>query len=210
MNTRQVILAGLYLCLSGLVYADEPTPEQISLIRHWLSHTSETSIHQLRGASGNKVYLHKDGHKEAVYDEAGKIVKDGINDGSYNYAHPVEQPLKHFNRDILPWLLWGASRSDPTSVEERLEAYSRALGGGLGGAQAEPKRQFNDKKIDNTEVQVVAFFIRVIEEGGVQEVFKILKNPEYEPKEPSKIGKGLTIGLSKVVSSGDFQPVKPD
>ena len=212
MKKRYAIATGISLWLSCLVYGAEPTQQQIDTIRHWLSHTSETSIHQMRGAKGNKVFLHEDGHKEAVYDEAGKLVKDGINDGTYNYAHPVEEPLKHFNRDILPWILWGTSRTDPTSVEERLHAYSRSLGGGLGEAQAAPRKKNIDgkKKIEPSEIEVVDFFLKVIKEGEVEEIFKILEESGYTPKEPFKIGKGLTKGLNKVISSGAFQPVKPE
>lgn len=138
----------------------------------------------MRGATGNKLFLHKDGHKEAVFDEAGNPVKDGINDASYNYAHPIEEPLNHFNMDILPWMLWGSSRSDPTSVEERVEAYSRALGGGLVEVQNQPVRDFDNRKIDKNEARVIVFFLRVIKEGDVEEIFKILKDPEYKAKEP--------------------------
>ncbi|MDB4673646.1 hypothetical protein OAF27_02415 [Verrucomicrobiales bacterium] len=115
-----------------------PSAQEIEMVWRWLANTSELPIHQLRGKTGNKLYLHKDGHKEAVYDTDGNLVKDGINDGSYNFAHPVEEPLKHFNQDILPWILWGSSKTDPTSVNERIAAYSRALGVGLSNAQQKP------------------------------------------------------------------------
>jgi hypothetical protein len=210
MNLTRMISVGVCLMFSGLAYGGPPTEEQISLIRHWLSHTSEASIHQMRGATGNQVFLHTDGHREAVYDRKGKLVQDGINDGSYNYAHPIEEPLKHFNRDILPWILWGNSNSDPTTVKERLDAYSQSLGDGLGTAQTAPTKSFREIKIEQTEIQVVEFFLRVIEEGGVPEVLKILKDPAYKPEKPFEIGRGLTEGLNAVISSGDFKPVKPD
>jgi len=146
--------------------ADEegPTKREVALVRHWLANTSESRIHQLRGASENKMYLHKDGHKEAVFDGDGKPVKDGINDASYNYAHPVEEPLKHFNQDILPWILFGNSRTDPTTVEERLEAYSLALGGGLVAAQTTPKKELG-KEVEASSLRAVEFFLRVLQEG---------------------------------------------
>ncbi|MDF3131162.1 hypothetical protein P0Y35_18275 [Kiritimatiellaeota bacterium B1221] len=202
----------LLICLNVLsfIYSEEPTQEQITLIRNWLSHTSETKIHQMRGATGNKLFLHQDGHKEAVFDKEGHPVKDGINDASYNYAHPIEEPLNHFNMDILPWLLWGSSRLDPTSVEERVEAYSRALGGGLVEVQNQPIRNFDYSKIDKNEARVIVFFLRVLKEGDVEEIFNILKEPEYKAKEPLKIGQGLTKGLNKILSSGEFKPVKPE
>jgi len=210
MNLFRITALGAYLLFSGLALGGEPTAEQISLIRHWLAHTSEASIHQMRGATGNQVFRHTDGHREAVYDKDGKLVQDGINDGSYNYAHPVEEPLKHFNRDILPWILWGNSRTDPTTVEERLDAYSRSLGGGLIAAQNAPRKSFRNSKIEQSEIEVIEFFLRVIDEGEIPEVFNILKYSAYKPAKPYEIGRGLTKGLNSVVSSGDFQPVKPD
>ncbi len=210
MNLTRMTSVVVCLMFSGLAYGGPPTEAQISLIRHWLANTSEVSIHQMRGATGNQVFLHTDGHREAVYDEKGKLVQDGINDGSYNYAHPIEEPLKHFNRDILPWILWGNSRSDPTTVKERLDAYSQSLGGGLGAAQLASRRLLGDTKIEQTEMQVAVFFLRVIEEGGVPEVLLILKDPTYKPKQPYRIGRGLTEGLNAVISSGDFKPVEPD
>jgi hypothetical protein len=64
--------------------------------------------------------------------------------------------------------------------------------------------------IAKTEIRVVEFFLRVIKEGGVPEVVRILKDPAYIPKKPFKIGRGLTKGLNAVVRSRDFKPVKPD
>lgn len=209
----------LSLFLSGLLvvpaFSNEPTAEQQHLIRHWLAHTSEAKIHQLRGATGNKLLVFKDGHREGVYDPKGNLVKDGINDGSYNYAHPSKDPLHHFTWDILPWIMWGNSRTDPTSVKERLDAYSLSLGGGLVAAQKAIKKDADPKlavtpKLTVAEKRAVNFFVAVIKEGKVEEVYRILKDPEYVSKHPFNIGKGLTDGLVKVVKSGTYMPMKPD
>lgn len=85
----------------------------------------------MRGATENTLFLHKDGHKEAVYDAKGQLVQDGINDGSYNYEHPVKNPFGHYIKDIEPWIKWGASPLDPTNVEERTYAYMGDLEGGI-------------------------------------------------------------------------------
>ena len=172
--------------------------EELQLIYHWLANTSETRIHQMRGATENKLYLHEDGQMEAVYDGEGKLVKDGINDGSYNYAHPTKDPVNHFKMDILPWIFWGNSRTDPTSIDERITAYSEALGGGLVAAQAQTTRV---KKADFSQDELVgiATIMRVIEAGDIEEVYSILKDPDYQSKEPYKIGDGLTKGLMVVI-----------
>lgn len=88
-----------------------------------LVHTQELEIHQLNGAVENQVFLHKDGHKEAVYDGSGKLVNDCLNQGSYNYYHPYQYPLGHFTADILPWLIFGNCRNDPSTKEQRIKAY---------------------------------------------------------------------------------------
>ncbi len=56
-----------------------------------LKNTYEVRIHQQNGAKDNQVYVHQDGHREAVFDKNGKLVQDGINDGSYNYYHPSKE-----------------------------------------------------------------------------------------------------------------------
>jgi len=210
MKIRSLLLVLFTLGTSAVAHAEEPTKREILLVHHWLANTSETRIHQLRGASGNKMYLHKDGHKEAVYDEGGKLVKDGINDGSYNYAHPVKEPLKHFNQDILPWMTWGNSRTDPTSLEERLRSYSVALGQGLGKAQTTAKGNYNAKAIKKSELRAVEFFLRVLKEGEVQSVLQILEDPNFKVEKPKKIGEGITKGLIIVVGKNEFKPVKPE
>lgn len=96
-----------------------------------LSQTPEVKIHQMRGATKNKVYLHKDGHKEAVYDENGILVQDGINDGSYNYANPKSDPFGHYTQDIHPWIIYGMSPNDPTTKPERIHAYMLDLEAGI-------------------------------------------------------------------------------
>jgi len=98
---------------------------------HVLKNTPELNIHQMRGAVNNKVYISKDGHKEAVYDNSGKLVTDPVNMGSYNYSHPSDEPFGHFVNDMLPWIMWGNSKDDPTSISERLSAYSKDLYIGL-------------------------------------------------------------------------------
>ncbi len=60
-----------------------------------------------------------------------------------------------------------------------------------------------------SERKVVEFFVKVIEEVKVEDVYKILEEYNYIPDKPFKIGEGLTKGLNIVVASGKFKPVKP-
>ena len=88
-----------------------------------LSHTSEIAQHNMNGVTTNVVYLHKDGHREAVYDSSDNLVTDDENQGSYNYYHPHKQPLRHFWYDTLPWIIWGNTEKDSTSPSERISAW---------------------------------------------------------------------------------------
>lgn len=168
------------------------------LIYNWLANTSETRIHQLRGGTENVLYVHEDEHYEVVYDGEGNLVKDGINEGSYNYANPWEDPANHFTLDILPWIFWGSTREDPTSIEERIIAYSESLGSGLVSAQAN-HQDFKEKKLSKDEREAIAIFVRLIEAGDVSEVYEILSDPKYESENPYAIGDGLTKGLMIVM-----------
>ena len=94
------------------------------LIYRTLAYTPELAIHQMRGEVTNVVYISPDGHDEAVYDKNGNLVINLYNKGSYNYCHPVKEPICHFSKDIIPWLKWGNDREDPTNFSERLSAYS--------------------------------------------------------------------------------------
>ena len=47
-----------------------------------LSNTYETHQHNI-GTNDNVVYLHQDGHQEAVYNSSGNLVADSVNEGSY-------------------------------------------------------------------------------------------------------------------------------
>ena len=179
--------------------------EEALLIYHWLSHTQEVAIHQQRGAKENRVFLGPEGHKEVVYDSDGKLVRDGINDGSYNYAHPYDDPINHFTKDILPWICWGATRTDPTSIDERLQAYSIDLGGGLATAQQNKREDIQFDSLSKDDLAAIAVFIRIIKEGNIPEVYSILRDPSYESEEPYAIGRGLTLGLLSVIAKGSIK-----
>ena len=98
-----------------------------------LANTQELRIHQMNGEIHNEVYIRDEGH-EAVFifdidehgekiDGTGRLVKDCLNMGSFNYYHPYKTPLGHFAADILPWLIWGNCAEDPSSLNQRIEAY---------------------------------------------------------------------------------------
>lgn len=104
---------------------------EISLIVHVLSHTPELNIHRIWNQNKNRVYLSGDGLREVVYDKNGNLVTSPPNMGSPNYFYYVTHPLEHFSHDILPWIYWGNTPKDPTTVELRKIYYIRDLGIGI-------------------------------------------------------------------------------
>ena len=87
-----------------------------------LKNTAEINQHNI-GTSGNSVYLHIDGHQEAVYDKDGNLVTDSINMGTYNFCNPINDPICHFMLDTYPWIKWGTSPNDSTTKKQRLIAF---------------------------------------------------------------------------------------
>lgn len=146
---------------------------KLIIIYNILKHTYEVYIHQQRGQYGNTVYLHKDGHKEAVYGPDGNLVKDGINDGSYNYFHPSDQPLHHFWADMHPWIIWGNSRGDPTSRDERIFSYVSDLEGGVRRAYSERNKLIAQDFDEPGQKEVLALFLSIVETGNAGALFNI-------------------------------------
>lgn len=134
-----------------------------------LKNTRETRIHQMGGEFENKVFLHKDGHREAVYDANGKLVTDCPNKGTYNYYHPHKIPLGHFTADILPWLLLGSCRDDSTTRSQRIEAYMFDFREGFkqivtGGQEIMLPADFGFKSVGQSEA--ISFFLKALDQSG--------------------------------------------
>lgn len=150
--------------------------KKLQIIWTVLSATSEFYIHRLNGADDNEIFVHKDGHKEAVYDKAGNLVQDGINDGSYNYFHPDDDPLRHFAGDIHPWILWGISPKDPTTPVDRISAYVMdVINGGQVVIQQglTPRTDVPPDWNEPMGAQAAAVFLEAIELGGAEDFFKL-------------------------------------
>ena len=58
------------------------------------------------GNENNAKYISPDGHQEGVY-RGGSLVTDRINGGTYNYADPQNNPIKHFVIDMVPYFILG-------------------------------------------------------------------------------------------------------
>jgi hypothetical protein len=172
-----------------------------------LRNTSEVEIHKMRGAEKNQVYLGPDGKREAVYDANGKLVRDGINDGSYNYFHPSDDPLRHFTFDILPWLMAGQSQRDPTTVEERTRAYAPDVYAGLIRAlqAARKTKPLTIPDVNHPgEIEAAAFLLKAIERGKGNEVFALFgRETEVTDNDAIAAIQKLETGLKGVFQSVD-------
>ncbi len=175
--------------------------EKLAILYRILSNTPEVYIHRMRGAEGNKTYLHKDGHREVVFDENDKRVEDGINNGSYNFFHPEKQPLKHFLADIHPWIMWGASAKDPTTKKERIRAYVEDMEIGIRASLKQKKAPVPKKWDSMGQTQVLALFMRIIEEGEAGKLFGFFKKGtgEISDKEMIDVILRLEKGFNKVL-----------
>lgn len=72
-------------------------------------------------------WVHPDG-REYVFlrDDRGgaSLALDGRNNGTFNYC---ALPACHMVLDVLPWVKWGATLSDPSTPEERAVLFRESL-----------------------------------------------------------------------------------
>ncbi|MFO1242669.1 MAG: hypothetical protein U1E36_05650 [Rickettsiales bacterium] len=182
----------LILLLPAFCLAEESLPaREANLILNWLAATSETNAHQMNGAAENKLWVSQNGLCEAVHDKDGKLVQDGVNDGSFNYFHPAEQPADHFIYDVLPWIEYGNSASDKTAENDRINAYIRDLSGGLFKAAHALKKTFDLTTLTNDQKSVLQAFVTTIRDVKLTGLYDYLENPEAQAKELKPLLTGL-------------------
>ena len=103
--------------------------ENISIINYILKFVYENNIHKMRNENDNVVYTKVTG-EEAVFNKNGNLVTNDWNQGSFNYGK-YEQPINKFLLDIWPWLVWGNTKNDPTTFDERFYYYCMDLDPGI-------------------------------------------------------------------------------
>lgn len=148
----------------------KPSQYEINAIYFILKNTSEVHIHQMRDENKNQVMIktkkENGGYPEAVFDKNGNIVTNSYNKGSFNYFLYTKDPLKHFGVDILPWLVLGNAKDDPTTFNERLYYYLQDLNRGIQHyifkAKANNIEKINFKKLDKNEQMTIRFFSHLL------------------------------------------------
>ena len=117
---------------------------------------SEKSIfHQIgRGNENNEKWTNNKG-EEYVFNPSTnppKLVTNAANIGTYNYR-PESDVMGHYVSDVLPYLLWGNSESDPTTFEERIRLYEKGIDEatwGVAGLEAANTLTTTDIVVDST------------------------------------------------------------
>ena len=107
----------------------EISADRLSAINFILKNTYENNIHKMRGEEDNKVFVKNTG-EEAVFDKDDKLVTNDWNRGTFNYG-TYDKPIQKFELDIWPWLVWGNTRNDPTTFDERFYYYLMDLDIGI-------------------------------------------------------------------------------
>ena len=131
------------------------------------------------------------------------MVKDGINDGSYNYFARVKEPLKHFYFDISPWILWGNSRKDTTSKKERIYAFVCDLEIGIRAALKQKDQLNSIQKVnwDNEgQIQALALFIFAQEKCHSKSLIELFEKDLSTLKDQDvvEVLKCIEAGLNKI------------
>lgn len=105
---------------------DLPKNDADAKKKGWIKLTDEQSaMHQnsKEGGVNNTKWISQDGHREVVFTGKGKnqhITSDVRDEGTYNYANPIENPLGHTVYDVLPYIFLGNDANDPTTTAGRL------------------------------------------------------------------------------------------
>lgn len=134
--------------------------DKLSAINFILKNTYEINIHRMRGEEENQVYT-KDTGEEAVFDKDGNLVTNDWNRGSYNFGS-YDMPIQKFELDIWPWLVWGSTRTDPTTFDERFYYYLLDLDYGIQEyiflENKSDLEKINYSDLDETDKLIYQFF----------------------------------------------------
>ena len=99
---------------------------------HW-HHDDEAYAHNLNGAKGNESFrgINDKAHIQVVFDQLGQIVTSDENQGTYDFGAlefnkrgevEPKSVKAHFEKDVIPWIFWGNTPQDKTTIDERFDA----------------------------------------------------------------------------------------
>lgn len=87
-------------------------------------HKIIANAHQFTSKSSteNIKYVDPTGKFEAVYNNAGQLITNPLDMGSYNFSPSDISKLRHAKDDVLPWLIYGNTPDDPSTIRQRSAA----------------------------------------------------------------------------------------
>ncbi len=115
--------------------------------KNWTPPNGEAVAHNI-GTNGNVDYRGKGdrSNQQAIYDKNGNLETTHENGGSYDYVSPKDGLKAHADLDVEPWLTWGNTPQDTTTVQQRREAMAQKPEGQAGLIYLDGK-----KKVDQTK-----------------------------------------------------------
>ena len=151
--------------LLGLPFnTEEEIPQrELSIIYFILDNTEEYHIHCMRGEDQNQVFIHPDGTVVVVDKHLHPVTN--YNRGTIRIARKND-PIGHFILDTQPWLNFGVDSNDPTTIEERLEAYLKDMQNAifvfLFHRRNDPIKQISYSDLDQADKEVCQFFYQML------------------------------------------------
>lgn len=123
-NTAKGYVTGHYL--RNKLNKNLPQNEADAERRGWRKLSAkDSSMHQFNKSDGvrNSKWVSPSGHREVVFTGKGenqRITTDPRDQGTYNFFDPKKHPLGHATFDVLPYVFWGNSADDSTTIVTRL------------------------------------------------------------------------------------------
>jgi hypothetical protein len=92
----------------------------------------DSLCHRLNNAVDNDSYRYVGTDErfigfQLVYNGKGKLVRDPLNEGSYDIMVPSDGFIAHLTYDILPWVYWGNSTEDTSTFKDRADIGLKIL-----------------------------------------------------------------------------------
>ena len=165
ISAQQMSRVVYYANLIGLNFdtKEEIPQRELSIIYFILDNIQEYHIHCMRGEDQNQVFVHTDG-RVLVLDKHNNPVTN-FNRGSIRIAQKND-PIGHYILDTLSWLSFGVDSNDPTTIEERLDAYLKDMQNAififLFHRRTEPIKQIQYSELSQIDKEVCHTFYQML------------------------------------------------
>jgi RHS repeat-associated protein len=96
----------------------------------WVEQSMDDNIFHIQdGAIDNVKYLGPEGNMEIILNKKTNVVETNpLNAHSYNFVNPkVMFGAPHITTDVMPYVLWGNTANDPSTISQRLDLSAIGL-----------------------------------------------------------------------------------